>query len=115
MRNIILLGVGLLLLVGVIVGIVICIKRRGGTNASADSIDGDRTQGDAKRIRKQGSVTSGSNASEISDAKDESTASVASDLSSQSDIPPANLAGQKEKVQNSKKSGYTKQQFDDFD
>ena len=91
-----------------VVGAVLFAKRRGDT-------DGDRNKSGTMRNRKRDSLTSGSNASDASSAKDDSTMSVTSDLGSRSNIPSANPASQNEQLQKNKRSGYSQQRFDEFD
>ena len=114
MKNIILLIVGLLMLVGAIVGAVVFAKRRGDTS----STDGDHNKGDAKHNRKRASAISGSSVSEASDGEDggpTGATPVISDLGLHSNIPSANLASQKAQLQKNKRSGYSKQKFDEFE
>jgi hypothetical protein len=119
MRNIILLIVGLLMLVGVVVGAVLFTKRRGDTDTLAHSTDGNNySKDDATRNRKRASVISGSNASELSDADDDGPTGatpVTSDLGLHSNIPSANLASQKQQLAKNKRTGYSKQKFDEFE
>ena len=122
MKNIVLLGVGLLLLVGAIVGAVMFTKRRGDTDGQDQPNDGSGRKGDAKRNRARSSAISGSNVSEASDGDDENpmgTAPGTDDLGLHGNRPSVNLnenlVGQKQQQQKSKRTGYSKQKFDEFD